>query len=51
MLAIFMVWVSLRKLPRQRGSILYCTTGIMLKWLASDRYVLIAVSKLTSLYA
>lgn len=24
------------KLPREQGSILYCTTGILLRWLISD---------------
>ena len=24
------------KLPREQGSILYCTTGILLRWLVSD---------------
>ncbi|CAH1775187.1 unnamed protein product [Owenia fusiformis] len=27
------------QLPRKKGSILYCTTGIMLKWLLSDNYL------------
>ena len=27
------------KLPRTRGSILYCTTGVLLRWMASDPYV------------
>ena len=27
------------KLPREQGSILYCTTGVLLRWLVSDPWV------------
>lgn len=29
--------VSFSRLPRKQGSILYCTTGIVLQWLQSDK--------------
>jgi ATP-dependent RNA helicase DHX36 len=27
------------KLPRTKGSIVYCTTGVLLRWMSSDPYV------------
>uniref|UniRef100_A0A8C0V8N9 ATP-dependent DNA/RNA helicase DHX36 n=1 Tax=Cyanistes caeruleus TaxID=156563 RepID=A0A8C0V8N9_CYACU len=31
--------VSFSRLPRKQGSILYCTTGIVLQWLQSDKHL------------
>ena len=31
------------KLPRTKGSILYCTTGVLLRWLIDDRFVVFLI--------
>lgn len=32
----FDVFLFFSKLPREQGSILYCTTGVLLRWLVDD---------------